>query len=620
MSFISTIQNNFYNYLFIELHSYVFNHRESIEIPSRRKGRILSIKLDDFTIKKMLASNLVNGLIESDLKVMAHLAVRVQTKFDVELDNADIQLFVRIRYHLENGLSQLEILQIKSYVHSNEKGPIPYFSTEFVPYIRAKDMDKIAESILEAYCPDMLVSPMGLPIYDFAEKLGVVIEEGTLSKDGSIFGEMVFKDSLVTFFENDQEVKRMMPGGTVLVDPQVKGLRNQGSYNNTIIHECVHWLLHRTHHEYKSLFGSQELKISSRIHRPAFKEGQWNTYDWMEWQANGIAARILMPQKTTKMMVQKLVRKHSLKFDPADRVEMLKKVIDDLAHCFHVSRWAVKIRLMQLGYTEFEGIYKYMGHQYVKSYTFEANAIQNNQTFTISFQNACHLNFHNDRFREVMDSGRYVYVDSHFCLNSEKYVKMLEPGVYQMTEYAYSHMDECCLVFDIHYKGKRSISPKDFNDYILYRGNLPELNIELDFSEHLIEIRSLPEYTGQIFPEIMRIMATLPNHFCGTMRSHRDRKHCSQEKLVEHSGLSISTIARMETQHDNVNKIENIVAVCIALKLYPDFSFDLIEKSNCRFNNQVPHHSAYKMILRNCYHLSLEEVNQLLSSMDVKTI
>jgi len=620
MSFISTIQNNFYNYLFIELHSYVFNHRESIEIPSRRKGRILSIKLDAFTIKKMLASNLVNGLIESDLKVIAHLAVRVQTKFDMELDNADIQLFVRIRYHLENGLSQLEILQIKSYVHSNEKGPIPYFSTEFVPYIRSKDMDKIAEGILEAYYPDMLVSPMGLPIYDFAEKLGVVIEEGTLSKDGSIFGEMVFKDSLVTFFENDQELKRMVPGGTVLVDPQVKGLRNQGSYNNTIIHECVHWLLHRTHNEFRSLLGSEETKFSSQLNPPAIKEGKWTPYDWMEWQANGIAARILMPQKTTKMMVQKLVRKHSLKFDSADRVKMLKKVIDDLAHFFHVSRWAVKIRLMQLGYTEFEGIYKYMGHHYIKSYTFEANAIQNNQTFTISFQNACHLNFHNDRFREVMDSGRYVYVDSHFCLNSEKYVKKIELGVYQMTNYAYSHMDECCLVFDIHYKGKQSISSMDFNNYILYRGNLPELNIELDFSEHLIEIRSLPEYTGQIFPEIMRIMATLPNHFCGTMRSHRDRKHCSQEKLVEYSGLSISTIARMETQHDNVNKIENIVAVCIALKLYPDFSFDLIEKSNCRFNNQVPHHSAYKMILRNCYHLSLEEVNQLLSSMDVKTI
>lgn len=620
MSFLNQLKGSFYNCFFTKLKSYVYHNKESIVVSKYRNDCICYIELDDFTIKSLQASNLENGFIVSDLIVIGHLEVGVQTKYDHEIDDAEIWLSVRIKYLLEDGISHLRVLRVKRYVPSTNKGPLPYFSKEFVPYIRSKDMDRIAEKILEKYYPDMLASPMGLPIYDFAEKLGVVIEEGTLSKDGSIFGEMVFKDSLVTFFENDQEVKRMVPGGTVLVDPQVKGLRNQGSYNNTIIHECVHWLLHRTHHEYKSLLGSQELKISSRIHRPAFKEGQWNTYDWMEWQANNIAARILMPGKTTKMMVQELFAKYSLEFDTDQRVAMFEKVIDDLAHFFQVSRWAVKIRLMQLGYTEFEGIYKYVGKEYIKSYTCEADAIQNNQTFTISFNNACFLNWKNEQFRELMDSGRYVYVDSHFCLNSEKYVKMLEPGVYQMTEYAYSHMDECCLVFDIHYKGKRSISPKDFNDYILYRGNLPELNIELDFSEHLIEIRSLPEYTGQIFPEIMRIMATLPNHFCGTLRSHRNRKHCSQEKLVEHSGLSISTIARMETQHDNVNKIENIVAVCIALKLYPDFSFDLIEKSNCRFNNQVPHHSAYKMILRNCYHLSLEEVNQLLLSMDVKTI
>ena len=93
------------------------------------------------------------------------------------------------------------------------------------------------------------------------------------------------------------------------------------------------------------------------------------------------------------------------------------------------------------------------------------------------------------------------------------------------------------------------------------------------------------------------------------MVAHRKRKNCTREQLEEYSGISISTLQRMETQHEYVNKLENIVAVCIALKLYPDFSFDLIDKSNCQFNNMVPHHSSFKMILRQCFHLSLEEVN-----------
>jgi transcriptional regulator with XRE-family HTH domain len=620
MSFKTLFQNTFYNELFTQINSYVYNSRESLNISSYSIDDIKFAKLDDFSIKSIHASNKSGDFIVSDLLVIGFLNIGGHGRFGYEKDSAEIWLSVKVKYLLTDGLHQFSVLKVKPYVPSSEKGPIPYFSKEFVPYVSAKNMDSIAEDILEQYYPEMLQTPMALPIYNFVRNIGVEVEEGTLSSDGSIFGEMVFKDSLVIFFDGDQEKERTVKSGTVLVDPQVKGLRNQGSFNNTIIHECVHWLLHRTHNEYKSLLGSKDTKISSRLNRSAIKEDKWSTYDWMEWQANGIAARILMPRKTTKMMVQELFLKYSLVFDEDERITMFEQVIDDLAYFFQVSRWAVKIRMMQLGFTEFEGIYKYVGNEYIKSYTCEADAIQNNQTFTISFNNACFLNFKNERFRELMDSGKYVYVDSHFCLNSEKYVQMVEYGVYQMTDYAYSHMDECCLIFDIHYAGRKSISYKDFNDYILYRGNLPELKIEIDFSEHIIEVNSIPEYSGHIFSEIQRIMESLPNHFCGTLRFHRDRKDCSREQLEEYSGVSVSTIERMETKHGENGKLKNIIAVCIGLKLYPDFSFDLIGKSTHSLSDMIPHHSAYKMILRNCYHLSVEEVNEKLKSMNIETI
>ena len=42
----------------------------------------------------------------------------------------------------------------------------------------------------------------------------------------SIFGEMVFKDSRVTFFENDQK-ERVVTGRTILLIPQVRGLETK---------------------------------------------------------------------------------------------------------------------------------------------------------------------------------------------------------------------------------------------------------------------------------------------------------------------------------------------------------------------------------------------------------
>lgn len=620
MSFQKLLQDTIYNALFAKISSYIYECRESLDVSTYLIQKTKYIRLDDFTIKSIPVSNKDEDFIVSDLLVIGYLEIAGYSKYGYEKDSAEIWLSVRVRYLLENGLHQLSIIRIKPYDSSGDKGSIPYFTKEFIPYVSSKNMDKIAEGILEQYYPEMLQAPMALPIYDFARNIGVEVEERTLSPDGSIFGEMVFKDSIVTFFDDKKEESCAVKSGTVLVDPQVKGLRNQGSFNNTIIHECVHWLLHRTHNEYKSLLGSKNTKISSRLHRSAIKGDEWSAYDWMEWQANGIAARILMPRKTTNMMVQELFRKYSFVFDEDGRISMFEQVIDDLAQFFQVSRWAVKIWMMQLGFTEFEGIYKYVGNEYIKSYTCEADAIQNNQTFTISFNNACFLNFKNERFRELMDSGKYVYVDSHFCLNSEKYVRMVEYGFYQMTDYAYSHMDECCLIFDIHYAGRKSISYKDFNDYILYRGNLPELKIEIDFSEHIIEVNSIPEYSGHIFSEIQRIMESLPNHFCGTLRFHRDRKKCTQEQLEEYSGVSVSTIERMETKHGENGKLKNIIAVCIGLKLYPDFSFDLIGKSTHSLSDMIPHHSAYKMILRNCYHLSVEEVNEKLKSMNIETI
>jgi hypothetical protein len=87
---------------------------------------------------------------------------------------------IRVRYLLENGLHQLSIIRIKLYDSSGDKGPIPYFRKDFIPYVSSNNIDKIAEDILEEYYPEMLQAPMALPIYDFARNIGGEVEERTL--------------------------------------------------------------------------------------------------------------------------------------------------------------------------------------------------------------------------------------------------------------------------------------------------------------------------------------------------------------------------------------------------------------------------------------------------------
>ncbi len=53
-------------------------------------------------------------------------------------------------------------------------------------------------------------------------------------------------------------------------------------------------------------------------------------------------------------MVQELFLKYSLVFDEDERITMFEQVIDVFSSIFCVSMGKVKIRMMQLSYTEFE--------------------------------------------------------------------------------------------------------------------------------------------------------------------------------------------------------------------------------------------------------------------------
>ena len=617
LSFEKLIQSQYYNELYVSIDKYISRNAPELYVKSHVIDDITSKRLEDFRINRVLSRKIKGDFIESELQIITELEIKGRTKYGYDSDSGELWLRVTVLYKLDNGLKDFNVTQIIKFNSSDYVGDDLGLTPEFVPYLRAKELDKVAEDILRKYYPDALQVPMALPVDDYISNIGLTKIEGKLTQDSSIFGEMVFKDTEITFYDNDKVEHRLIERKTILVDPNVICLRNQGSYNNTIVHESVHWLLHRYHNEYKMLFDENHVRSSSRSDTSEYDSSNWTSYEWMEWQTNGIAGRILMPKRTAKQMVQELFVKYSLEFEQDKKTQMFEQVIDDLADFFQVSRLAVKIRLQQLGYTEFDGIYNYVGNEYIRSYAYEVGALCKGQTFTISFNNACMLNALNSQFREVMNTERFVFVDSHFCLNDEKYVEMIDFGQYKMTDYAYLHMDECCLTFDIRYQSDGKISYQDFNDYILYRGSDPNLKVKVDFSECLISLDTIPQYTGEVYHKVTQIMEELPGHFCGTMVAHRNRRQLTQEDLEEYSTVSVATIRRMETDKEYQKKLGKLMAICIGLKLYPDFSFDLIEKSNCNFDDTIVFHSVYKMLLRNCYHLSVEECNQKLDELQI---
>lgn len=213
------------------------------------------------------------------------------------------------------------------------------YLSSLVPRMYKSEFDVKAAEILAEHCPEALEKPMPVPIEEIArDKLHLLIKEFHLSEDLSILGQMCFTDGLVEIYDPSEDEYRevFVKAKTMIIDPDTYLKRNFGSRRNTVAHECVHWIYHRN-------YFLAEAKDES------FKD-VWTDVDWLEWQANGIAPRILMPKETIADGFQMIVdRSKKNKFVSAGLISKSKWILEQFAGFYQVSQTSAAIRLTELG-------------------------------------------------------------------------------------------------------------------------------------------------------------------------------------------------------------------------------------------------------------------------------
>ena len=226
----------------------------------------------------------------------------------------------------------------------------------YVPHISKAAFDDEATAFLTAYCPEALREPMAVPIMDIAtKKLGLTVIERRLTEDFSILGQMCFTGGIAEIYdqENEEYQEIKVKPGTMILDPDTSVKRNMGSQRNTIAHECVHWTKHRNYHIIASAAERKSI-VASRCPTDMKDEnskGKWADEDWMEWQANGIAPRILMPKKTVSLAFARLsLESRGNLFIAADLMKPTRWIVEQLASLYQVSKQSAEIRLGELGH------------------------------------------------------------------------------------------------------------------------------------------------------------------------------------------------------------------------------------------------------------------------------
>jgi hypothetical protein len=569
-SFAAYIGNRFYNDCYLALEGYVEDNKDSLDFELQNVRRVGEISLTDMEIKSVWVNDLPGMRLEFDVVVEGEIQI---SEGYYRYDDYDIEyqwFTLSCTGDLANNLDDFQIISINTY-NSKSKMANP-LSDALVPIIYKENLEAVAHDFLNRYYPEALKNPMPLDPTELAKKMGLTVEVRDITEDLSIFGQVYFHDTEAEFYDADKDemVTTSVKARTIFVDPKAFFLRNLGAVNNTIVHECVHWDKHRKAFELERLYNDSATRIKCQV-VGGIKDGERNATDWMEWQANALAPRIQMPLGMFKTKAFELIKEYRRKLNTDEIIDVMEPVIDELATFFCVSRLAAKIRMIDAGYEEAIGTFTYIDGRYVKPHRFKKGVIERNQTFSIGAEDAAIQSLTNPTLIPLIKDGSYQYVDAHFVLNHPKYVTVDLFGETVLTDYARTHMDECCLIFDLSVRA--GAKERYHSECFLNRDEASTISFDIvyrDGYQHAPQEKKV-QLLDNILKENARIYRELPNDYTTCLKIVREWRDVTFEELAERTLINERTIRRI-INGESQGSLESLILLCLGLHLPPEIS------------------------------------------------
>jgi hypothetical protein len=217
-------------------------------------------------------------------------------------------------------------------------------------HLSRQEIEVIGNGLIADFQKKSAAQPAGIDIEAFAEEyLGLKHIYTKLSDTGDLLGLTTFAGIELMLTRNGRDETMRVEQDTLLVEEALLSDKSTGRRRFTIAHECGHHIIDRMGKE-----------LTGNYARARFVSGQAyacrevaKAFDWSEWQANCMAAVLLMPLQVVQYIIDTFRGGEKINyfgwrgFEPDDA-----KCITAMASCIGVSFTALKIRLGQLGYYE----------------------------------------------------------------------------------------------------------------------------------------------------------------------------------------------------------------------------------------------------------------------------
>lgn len=222
------------------------------------------------------------------------------------------------------------------------------------------DFDAIASMVLGEYLPEALEKPQPVNIdYLIEDCFYLDVKKVHITLEGHILGMMVFGDTKWEYYDRlYRPVVEELKESTMMIDLSLSGDKNLPRERFTKAHETSHWICHRSLHSYDKLpyefrrssaIACRDASIERYKYSEEFKRSE---SDWEEWQADRLAAALLMPKDPFVKVSQTVIDNCGIRngiLVKGYNTEASKRAISTISKFFMVSRKATQIRMSQLG-------------------------------------------------------------------------------------------------------------------------------------------------------------------------------------------------------------------------------------------------------------------------------
>jgi len=233
------------------------------------------------------------------------------------------------------------------------------------------------------------------------------------------------------------------------------------------------------------------------------------------------------------------------------------------------------------------------------------------QSYTIPLAEARREYLKNEAFREVLNSGCFIYAEDSYVLNDERYIIKNGSG-YHLTDYARANLTECALLFD-----EREI--------IKYSGSVTRGEVAQDA---VIDIRHSTTYSSArqksgLTDDIKRMRKNALELF--DMQSTQ-QKTCWQwiydiitDKGTTTSGMFVQKTSLVSKVYDRAKnndpsmpKMKTIITIAAAYDLELTTTEALLRLAGHSFSPTSKEHDCFRFIISTMHGYTLQAKNELL--------